>query len=370
MAVTKSPPCSASRLRDRLRVVAPQRLAGEDHHAGVDVLGVERGLLVGVVDDGAELDVVDPLLALIGRERDRRAEQRLAPDHVVAAGQLLAQPPQMHLGEDHLRAGRADVDADAGQRDVVGDPERIVLDRPVDEIVVVVVGVAVVDMRQIGAELVVGDGVAVAGGRRRSAMGQAPYSKTGSRGSPFRRSFQSKERLPLLRAVPVVDVLADLVLGDAVALLDLAFELVALAGDDVEVVVGQLAPLLLDLALDLLPVSFNAIPIHSLNPPFCWVVHDQRLCAGDGSATHQWREWAMVWVPAMELFPAQTVVYRSLRGSLSEWIRRMTTAACLRQLVSASVVGRLCHDGEPQQHDRASPQPQPSGASSWSRTRC
>ena len=29
---------------DRLRVVAPQRLAGQDHHAGVDVLGVERGL--------------------------------------------------------------------------------------------------------------------------------------------------------------------------------------------------------------------------------------------------------------------------------------------------------------------------------------
>ena len=34
-------------------------------------------------------------------------------------------------GEDDLRAGRADVDADAGQRDVVGDPERIVLDRAV-----------------------------------------------------------------------------------------------------------------------------------------------------------------------------------------------------------------------------------------------
>ena len=148
-----------------------------------------RGLLVGVVDDGAELGVVDALFALVGRQRDRRAEQRLAPDHVIAAGQLLAQPPQMHLGEDHLRAGRADVDADAGQRDVVGDPERIVLDRPVDEIVMVVVGVAVMDMGQVGAEPVVGDGVSVRVLSSGSAM-RAPYSKTGSRGSPLRQSFQ------------------------------------------------------------------------------------------------------------------------------------------------------------------------------------
>src|SRR3954469_1506902 len=68
--------------------------------------------------------------------------------------------------------------------------------------------------------------------------------------------------LPLLGAVPVVDVLANLVLGDAVPLLDLALKLVALAAHDIEIVVGQLAPLLLDLAFDLLPVSFDAIPIH------------------------------------------------------------------------------------------------------------
>ena len=174
--------------RDRLRVVAPQRLAGEDHHAGVDVLGIDAGVAIGVADDRAQPRVVDALLALIGRQRDRRAEQRLARDHVVAAGQLLAQPAQVHLGEDHLRAGRADVDADAGQRDVVGDPERIVLDRPVVEIVVVVVGVAVVDMRQIGAEPVVGDGVGgdcLSDWSSGSAMTSAPYSKTGPRGSPF-----------------------------------------------------------------------------------------------------------------------------------------------------------------------------------------
>src|SRR3954467_9024152 len=90
-----------------------------------------------------------------------------------------------------------------------------------------------------------------------------PYSKTSSRGSPFSLSFQRKERLPLLRAVPVVDILAHLVLGDAVPLLDLAFELVALAANEIQIVVGQLSPLFFDLAFDLLPISFHAIPIHS-----------------------------------------------------------------------------------------------------------
>src|SRR5258707_9593001 len=94
-----------------------------------------------------------------------------------------------------------------------------------------------------------------------SAMG-GPYSKTGSQGSPLRQSFPREERLPLLRAVPVVDILAHLILGDAVPLLNLAFELVALAANDIEIVIGQLAPLRFDLAFDLLPISFHAIPIH------------------------------------------------------------------------------------------------------------
>src|ERR1043165_1581444 len=61
---------------------------------------------------------------------------------------------------------------------------------------------------------------------------------------------------------PVVHVLADLVLGEAVALLQLAFELVAAALDDVEIVIGELAPLLLRRALELLPVTFNPVPVH------------------------------------------------------------------------------------------------------------
>src|ERR1044071_4669744 len=68
---------------------------------------------------------------------------------------------------------------------------------------------------------------------------------------------------------PAIDLLLRLVLGDAVALLDAANELVLLAVDDGDVVLGQLAPLLLDLAGELLPVAFNAIPIHL---SLLWVV--------------------------------------------------------------------------------------------------
>src|ERR1700755_3297692 len=70
------------------------------------------------------------------------------------------------------------------------------------------------------------------------------------------------ERSLGLRGHPIVDILFGLVLGEAVPLLDLSLELVALAVDDVEVIVGKLAPLLLHLTLDLLPVSLDAIPVH------------------------------------------------------------------------------------------------------------
>src|SRR5258707_14026145 len=61
---------------------------------------------------------------------------------------------------------------------------------------------------------------------------------------------------------PRVDLTLRRVLGDAVAFLDTADELVLLAADDGQVVLGQLAPLLLHLAGQLLPIAFDAIPIH------------------------------------------------------------------------------------------------------------
>src|SRR6478736_855569 len=73
----------------------------------------------------------------------------------------------------------------------------------------------------------------------------------------------------LQRAKPVVDVPADLVLGKAVALLKLAFELLAPTLDHIEIVVGELAPFLFGGALELLPIAFNPVPIQRIL--HCWV---------------------------------------------------------------------------------------------------
>jgi hypothetical protein len=148
--------------RDGLSVLAPQGLAREDHDAGVDLVGVDAGGLVRIVDDVAEAALVDALLALIRRQGDGRLEQGLARNDVIPARKLFTQAPEVQAREDHLRARRAHVDADALQRDVILDPDRIFFDRAIDlEMVVVVIVVAALLMRvlEIGPVDVVLEGV-------------------------------------------------------------------------------------------------------------------------------------------------------------------------------------------------------------------
>src|SRR6516162_669493 len=77
-------------------------------------------------------------------------------------------------------------------------------------------------------------------------------------------SFFLSFLLPALGGEPIVHVLANLILRQAIALLELAFELISTPVDDVEVIVSELPPLLFHLAFDLFPVSFHATPIHYL----------------------------------------------------------------------------------------------------------
>ena len=70
--------------------------------------------------------------------------------------------------------------------------------------------------------------------------------------------------LPPLASVPGVDFLLGLVFGITIPLLQTALELVLLAIYDIKVIIGKLPPLLFDLALHLLPITFNAIPIHAV----------------------------------------------------------------------------------------------------------
>ncbi|ESW63267.1 hypothetical protein X771_30685 [Mesorhizobium sp. LSJC277A00] len=65
-----------------------------------------------------------------------------------------------------------------------------------------------------------------------------------------------------MSTIPVVDVSPHAILLNAVAFLDRTFELIAVAGYAVEIIISELAPLLLDLTFELLPISFDAIPVH------------------------------------------------------------------------------------------------------------
>jgi hypothetical protein len=72
------------------------------------------------------------------------------------------------------------------------------------------------------------------------------------------------EKVGGVSAVKVTDLLLGFFMADAMALLDLAQQLLTLAGDLVKIIVRQLAPLLLDFAFELHPVAFYAITVHGV----------------------------------------------------------------------------------------------------------
>src|SRR5690242_111808 len=70
------------------------------------------------------------------------------------------------------------------------------------------------------------------------------------------------EDLPVL--LPLCNLFLRFLARDAISVVDAADQLLAIAGDDVEVIIGELAPLLLGLALEDLPIAFDAIPVHGV----------------------------------------------------------------------------------------------------------
>src|SRR3954471_24564350 len=128
---------------DLFGVAAPQRLTGQDHHTGVDVLRFASGVGVGGVEQPAQRDRVDVQIFGIRGQGDVGLEQRVAGHDDVTTGEVLPTPAQVKSGERHLGPRAADVDADAVQRDVVLLPDRIVLQRRIGFVGMVVVGVVV-----------------------------------------------------------------------------------------------------------------------------------------------------------------------------------------------------------------------------------
>ena len=143
-------------------VFTPHGFTGEDHRARIHLVRVQTRGTVSAVDDAAQRLRINQGVAQIGREGDRRLVERGALHHGVAAGQIFGDAAQVDAREHHLRARGADVDAHAVQDDIILPPERLllrVIAREITVVVMVVVGIAVMAVEVVLAQLVILDGV-------------------------------------------------------------------------------------------------------------------------------------------------------------------------------------------------------------------
>ena len=151
------------RRRNRLGILPAQCFAGQDDGARIDIVRAEPRRFIGIVENLSELYIRYAGFAFIGRQRNRRLEKCFAFDHKVTARHVFRHPAQVQARKDHLGAGRADIDADTVQPDVIGNPERVFLERAVEILVVVVIRVRAVFVKKHVAVFVVFQGMS---GRR------------------------------------------------------------------------------------------------------------------------------------------------------------------------------------------------------------
>jgi len=65
-----------------------------------------------------------------------------------------------------------------------------------------------------------------------------------------------------LPPLPVGELLLGFFLVHAIDLLDFSGQALAIASNLHKLIIGKLAPLLFDVALELFPITFNPIPVH------------------------------------------------------------------------------------------------------------
>src|SRR5436190_22072527 len=87
-----------------------------------------------------------------------------------------------------------------------------------------------------------------------------------------------------------IELLLGFVASNAVTLLSCAEQLVSLAFDTIEIIIGQFAPLFLDLASKLLPIAFDSVPVHLLLPskkavPALRRLGTTKLCSANPAAS-------------------------------------------------------------------------------------
>jgi len=85
--------------------------------------------------------------------------------------------------------------------------------------------------------------------------------------APRERARQADARAELsLAPEPIVNLALGLAPRNAVLLLNAAGKFLAVAFDDIGVIIGKLDPLSLDAALELLSIAFDLVPIHRDSP--------------------------------------------------------------------------------------------------------
>jgi hypothetical protein len=101
---------------------------------------------------------------------------------------------------------------------------------------------------------------AAAAGHRRATKGREASDE-----SPVRAAPQALWLIVLVDLLEGLDLLLGLIIGDAARLLRPARQLIAFAGDRVEAVIRELAPFLLDMPFELLPVAFDDVPVDGVS---------------------------------------------------------------------------------------------------------
>ncbi len=100
---------------DLSRIAAADRDAGEDQRAGVDLVGIDHGVFVLLLEERAQRVGVDLILGRIGREQNVGLIEGLALGDDIAA----VEPFQHDARKHEMRCRRADVDPDAQDADLV-----------------------------------------------------------------------------------------------------------------------------------------------------------------------------------------------------------------------------------------------------------
>lgn len=130
-------------VRDVLGVSAPQRLTCKQNDPDIHVVGAYLCFVIGAINKRPQAASVDLRGALVGCKKYRGLIEETSFDDHVAGAQSLALSLQMNLREYDLSAARTYINPHGRQENIVLLPERVVLQRALVKVIVMVVIVVV-----------------------------------------------------------------------------------------------------------------------------------------------------------------------------------------------------------------------------------